>query len=150
MSLLNGDKELPSDGYCRTSNIVDWKWRAQRQPNSNEGKNSNQIPQTVIHIMFLFYKTLKVINVWNLFVIKNTITQFSLRVSKMSIGKKWTKITKVLTSHVGLGMLSLLVSRFWEVQSGNAMGAMNINFWVLIPLTYARKVSYSPIFCDVM
>ena len=44
-------------GFCHQEAhyMVDWRWRAQRKPNSNEEKNSNPIPETVIYVPRIFF-----------------------------------------------------------------------------------------------
>ncbi len=49
MSLLNGDKEFPCDGYCTSGYTVIWRWRAQRKSNFNELGNSNPTSETVYY-----------------------------------------------------------------------------------------------------
>ncbi len=50
MSLLNGDEELPCDGYCTTSYTVGWRGRAREKPDFNELGNSNPTSETVIYM----------------------------------------------------------------------------------------------------
>ena len=50
LSLLNGDEEVPCDGYSTTSYTVDWRWRARRNPDFNELDNSNSTSETVIFL----------------------------------------------------------------------------------------------------
>ncbi len=43
----------PCDRYCKTSSMVDWRWRAPGKPDSNEEKNCNPMPETVYNILVL-------------------------------------------------------------------------------------------------
>ena len=62
--MLNGDEEHPCDGYCTTSYTVDWRWRAQRNPDFNELDNSNSTSETVQSLCKTWHSALTSIEIY--------------------------------------------------------------------------------------